>query len=150
MEDHYHKHGLDLRNPPPPPKENVTPPPAPEPKPKPKPKRKVKPMIIVTALLITALIAAGVFWFFGRGAGAAAWEQNYLMSDAIDYESTNITEKTEQASAHPVLGSGLTRNQIRAVYFLDTLEDIPSSSWDVSAVQNGSVMDLLHKSEEFL
>lgn len=39
-----------------------------------------------------------------------------------------------------MLGTALAREKIISVTFLDTLEQMPTDSWDVSEVKNGSVM----------
>ena len=40
----------------------------------------------------------------------------------IPLEGSTMEEQMENAAKHPVLGSKLTRDQIRSVTFLDTLE----------------------------
>ena len=103
---------------------------------------------IVPVLLLLTLAAAAVLLWPKESAPTAedqdpapAWETNYLMAgERIPLEGSTMEEQMENAAKHPVLGSKLTRDQIRSVTFLDTLEEIPSSAWDVSAVGNGSVM----------
>ena len=103
---------------------------------------------IVPVLLLLTLAAAAVLLWPKESAPTAedqdpapAWETNYLMTgERIPLEGSTMEEQMENAAKHPVLGSKLTRDQIRSVTFLDSLDEIPSSAWDVSAVGNGSVM----------
>lgn len=103
---------------------------------------------VVPVLLLLTLAAAAVLLWPKESAPTAedqdpapAWETNYLMTgERIPLEGSTMEEQMENAAKHPVLGSKLTRDQIRSVTFLDSLDEIPSSAWDVSAVGNGSVM----------
>lgn len=67
---------------------------------------------------------------------AASCETNFLMMDEGRYEGNTMEEQIDNASQKLVLGSKITRDQIRTETFLDTLSDTPSSAWDVS---NGTV-----------
>lgn len=71
---------------------------------------------------------------------AASWETNFLMMDELEIEGDSTADRIDNAGKRPVLGSKITRDQIRSVTFLDILNDVPTSAWDVSAVGNNSVM----------
>ncbi|MCI6732731.1 MAG: BspA family leucine-rich repeat surface protein [Lachnospiraceae bacterium] len=91
--------------------------------------------------------------------------QLYLQNEltARSQNSLGIQEKNEQnkdnkksvSSSYPtailmadsssnpnaaVFGSSIKRSEISAIYTMNTLEDVPSSAWDVSADRDGSVM----------
>lgn len=68
-----------------------------------------------------------------------AWERNILRSDTILFEENNGYWVLE-ARAYPVLGSDYQREMICSITFLDTLEDAPEDSWDVSEAGNGTVL----------
>lgn len=61
-------------------------------------------------------------------------------------ESGNVMMADEGAcssfgnSSDNVLGSSLMRGEISTITFLDSLSDMPSDAWDVSAERNGAVM----------
>ncbi len=63
----------------------------------------------------------------------ADWENNLLMPVSI------LIFDFEELGSCPAFGSNIPRSQILSVTFLDTLEDAPSSKWDVSANQDGTV-----------
>ena len=72
---------------------------------------------------------------------AVSWETNYLkMDEEVKLVGDTMEDHFVNAGKLKVFGSDIMRNQIKSVTFLDTLADIPSSAWDVSAVGNGSVM----------
>jgi len=62
------------------------------------------------------------------------WRDNLLREDYFDPD-------LEEPSEAPVFGHPtLRRKDIRTVMFLDSLDNMPSDSWDVSYDNNGSVM----------
>lgn len=62
------------------------------------------------------------------------WRDNLLRADYIDAELDDPSETP--VFGHPTL----RRKDIRTVMFLDSLDDMPSDSWDVSYRNDGSVM----------
>ena len=60
-----------------------------------------------------------------------SWTDSILMSDVADFNLGDY---------NTVFGSDLTRKEIITITFLDTLEEMPERSWDVSAEKNGKVM----------
>ena len=67
-------------------------------------------------------------------APAARWQDNVLMADPAQGEPLN------EKCVSPVLGSDLTRTQVRSITVLDSLEACPENAWDVSENGDGSVM----------
>ena len=117
---------LDLLDPPAPPEPPVQdPPPAPPAPPEPPkpereekkpPRKKKKPLWIVllaAVVCIGVFIGAAVFLSGGGGDLPREWLGNVLMADSITYESTQISEQIEAAKVHTVLGSRITREEIR-------------------------------------
>ncbi len=64
------------------------------------------------------------------------------------FSDTNILMKDDQCEYSEddnryhgtVLGSKISRDRIKSVTFMDTLEGIPDAAWDVSQAQDGTVM----------
>lgn len=65
---------------------------------------------------------------------AVPWENNILMPDLCDVETT------EDAYSLPALSTDLAREQIRSVTFMDTTADAPAKYWDVSQNRDSSVL----------
>lgn len=65
---------------------------------------------------------------------AARWQSNVLMADPARGETLN------EKCVSSVLGSGLTRTQVRSITVLDSLSACPAAAWDVSESGDGSVM----------
>ena len=61
------------------------------------------------------------------------WESNILMWD------TDIWSNPVPANS-PYLGTELRRGQVYTITFLDSLEQAPADAWDVSEMQDGSVL----------
>jgi len=62
-----------------------------------------------------------------------AWKQNVLMEDP------SYIPEDVKGDSH-VFGSHILRKEICSVTFLDSLDDAPADSWDVSAAKNGSIL----------
>ena len=67
------------------------------------------------------------------------WIDNMLMSTTWEDLATSGSG-VRASMLIPVFGSEMKRGEIKTVTFLDTLQDMPQDSWDVSEYQNGSVM----------
>lgn len=70
------------------------------------------------------------------------WGYNVLNSDEISDGYWNN-------SRFPVFGSEFTRDQIKTVTFVDTLENAPADAWDVSKKQTGVVKAWVKPNEKF-
>lgn len=77
---------------------------------------------------------AGESIYDSASVAPALWQGNVLMSDPAQGESLN------EKCVSPVLGSDLTRTQVRSITVLDSLEACPENAWDVSENGDGSVM----------
>lgn len=77
--------------------------------------------------LLFAAAAGWLFWINGR-------PSNTLMKNRMPERETG------NLAMAGMLGTALAREKIISVTFLDTLEQMPTDSWDVSEVKNGSVM----------
>ena len=66
-------------------------------------------------------------------ADRSQWENNVLMADPCS------AYMSEEQDVYPVFGSKIPRGKVISITCLDTLEDAPSSKWDISRNQNGTV-----------
>lgn len=57
-----------------------------------------------------------------------------------DFHTCFLMADSESEQDATVFGSQIKRSEISAVYTKNTLENVPSSAWDVSAFKDGSVM----------
>ena len=61
-----------------------------------------------------------------------------------DYCEFNWQESTQRYATFPVFGSQYTRDQIRRVVFLSSLDSAESNAWDISEASDGSVLAWTH------
>ena len=71
---------------------------------------------------------------------STAWVDNVLMRSDMKLNEEGYVDVDETLGDQSVFGSGITRKEILTVTFLDTLENAPDTSWDVSENQDGSVL----------
>ena len=131
-------------------KKHKPPVPVPQPvKPKPSPRKKKKFPAVLAAAAAALVLLGGFFLFSGKDSGISAlvsspfvntWKKNVL-----HYEHAF---SSGALSSTPVYGSNIPRSRIVSITFLDTLENVPDTSWDMSSTQNGSVLAWVAKNGE--
>ncbi|MCD8118347.1 MAG: BspA family leucine-rich repeat surface protein [Lachnospiraceae bacterium] len=120
-------------------------------------KSKKTTVVIVGVLCAVALVGVVIFALQSAGIFDGDNQSNHKIS--VENEDKNGTEATEKAAevmpegnilvndydsdsgevSEYVFGSDWKRSEITAITVLDTLEDEPEDSWDVSAAGDGSV-----------
>lgn len=97
----------------------------------------------LTVVACTAMLVLGIGIGVGLGGGKVEshkpWETNILRSDEVA-DADGDGSINDEANAFSVLGSEYRREQISTVTFLDTLQDMPEDTWDVSEAGNGTVL----------
>ena len=131
----------------------------------------LRKLLLGTGIAVGAVVAAIVIWLLALGVGqfllehspnrptgldplppeafeteTAPQETDYPWSNNVLMASVIPDHQSSDKESAPVLGSPVARYQIKAVTFLDSLENAGSDSWDVSHAHDGSVIAWLESS----
>lgn len=76
----------------------------------------------------------------GKTVSRQSMPNETVNSPSSGSRTTILMADPNQDSDATVFGSSIKRSEVSAIYTKDTLEDVPSSAWDVSDSKDGSVM----------
>lgn len=93
----------------------------------------------IAALVLVIFLISGALAMNTAAATRTSWADNVLMS-AKNSTTAPLNGYRSSVVMESVFGSEIIRNEIGYVVFESTLKNVPSTAWDVSDDQNGSVM----------